>query len=126
ELVEARLLETKPKYDRARVTAILRASAARRVPPCPHFGVCGGCPTQHVESRTQVAAKQRWLDDNLARIGTVKCVALLPPIHGEAGGYRYRARLSERYVAGKGEAVVGFREREPAYGADMHACDVLP
>src|SRR5471030_1277714 len=67
ELVEARLLEAKPKYDRALATAILRASASRRVPRCPHFGVCGGCATQHVDGRTQVAAKQRWLEDNLAR-----------------------------------------------------------
>ena len=126
ELVEARLLETKPKYNRARVTAILRASAARRVPPCPHFGVCGGCATQHVESRTQVAAKQRWLEDNLARIGKVKSDAMLPPIHGEEWGYRYRARLSVRYVGGKGGALVGFRERKSTYVADMHACDVLP
>ena len=126
ELVEARLLETKPKYDRARVTAILRSSASRRAPPCPHFGVCGGCVTQHVESRTQVAAKQRWLEDNLARIGKVKADAMLPPIHGEEWGYRYRARLSVRYVEGKGGALVGFRERKSTYVADMHACGVLP
>jgi len=126
ELVEARLLESRPKYDRARVTAILRASAARREPPCRHFGVCGGCVSQHVESRTQVAAKQRWLEDNLARIGKVKAEAMLSPIHGEEWGYRYRARLSVRYVEGKGGALVGFRERKSTYVADMHACSVLP
>ena len=126
ELVEARLLEAKPKYDRARVTAILRSSASRRAPLCPYFGVCGGCVTQHVDARTQVAAKQRWLEDNLARIGKVRADAMLPPIYGEEWGYRYRARLSVRYVEGKGGALVGFRERKSTYVADMHACGVLP
>jgi len=126
ELVEARLLETKPKFDRARVTEILRASASRREPPCPHFGVCGGCVTQHVDARTQVAAKQRGLEDNLARIGKVKAEAMLAPIYGEEWGYRHRARLSVRYVEAKGGALVGFREKKSTYVADMHSCEVLP
>ena len=126
ELVEARLLETKPKFDRARVTEILRPSPARREPRCPHFGVCGGCATQHVEGRTQVAAKQRGLEDNLARIGKVNAEAMLAPIHGEEWGYRHRARLSVRFVENKGGALVGFREKKSTYVTDMRSCEVLP
>jgi 23S rRNA (uracil1939-C5)-methyltransferase len=126
ERVEARLLESKPKFDRARVTAILRASASRRDPACPYFGTCGGCATQHVDARTQVAAKQRWLEDNLARIGKLRAGAMLAPIHGAEWGYRHRARLSVRYVDGKGGALVGFRERKSTYVADMQSCKVLP
>ncbi len=126
ERVEAQLLESKSKFDLARVTAVLRASSSRREPRCPYFGRCGGCATQHVDARTQVAAKQRWLEDNLARIGKVKADAMLAPIHGEEWGYRHRARLSVRYVEGKGGALVGFRERRSTYVADMNSCEVLP
>ena len=126
EVVEARLLEAKPKFDRARVTEILQASASRREPRCPHFGVCGGCATQHVDARTQVAAKQRGLEDNLARIGKVAADSMLPPIYGEEWGYRHRARLSVRFVEGKGGALVGFREKKSTYVADMRSCEVLP
>ena len=49
-----------------------KRSAGRREPRCPHFGVCGGCATQHADERTQMAAKQRWLEDNLERIGKVR------------------------------------------------------
>ena len=126
ELVEARLLESKSKFDRARVVEVLRPSPSRREPRCPHFGVCGGCATQHVDARTQVAAKQRWLEDNLARIGKVTAGAMLAPIHGAEWGYRHRARLSVRYVEGKGGALVGFRERKSTYVADMQSCAVLP
>jgi 23S rRNA (uracil1939-C5)-methyltransferase len=126
ETVEARILESKPKFDRARATAILGASASRRAPRCPHFGTCGGCATQHAELRTQVAAKQRWLEDNLARIGKVSAEAMLAPIYGPEWGYRHRARLSVRYVESKGGALVGFRERRSTYVADMQGCPVLP
>ncbi|HXC41321.1 MAG TPA: 23S rRNA (uracil(1939)-C(5))-methyltransferase RlmD, partial [Burkholderiales bacterium] len=108
------------------VTSILRASASRREPACPYFGTCGGCATQHVDARTQVAAKQRGLEDNLARIGKVEVGAMLAPIHGAEWGYRARARLSVRYVEGKGGALVGFRERKSTYVADMSSCEVLP
>jgi 23S rRNA (uracil1939-C5)-methyltransferase len=88
--------------------------------------VCGGCATQHVEARTQVAAKQRWLEDNLARIGKVRPGAMLAPIHGEEWGYRTRARFSVRYVARRGGGLVGFRERRSTWVADLEGCDVVP
>ena len=51
---------------------------------------------------------------------------MLRPIEGPAWGYRYRARLSVRYVAKKGGVLVGFHERKSSYVADMRSCDVLP
>jgi 23S rRNA (uracil1939-C5)-methyltransferase len=108
------------------VVRVIYASAARREPNCPHFGLCGGCATQLVDLRTQVAAKQRWLEDNLERIGKVSPETMLAPIYGEEWGYRRRARLSVRYVEKKGGAMVGFRERRSTHVADMRGCEVLP
>jgi 23S rRNA (uracil1939-C5)-methyltransferase len=51
---------------------------------------------------------------------------MLRPIEGPTWGYRYRARLSVRYVAKKGEVLVGFHERKSRYVADMKSCAVLP
>ena len=72
-----------------------------------------------------MAAKQRGLEDNLARIGRVQPDLLLPIIYGPQWGYRSRARLSVRHVPKKGGALVGFRERRSTYVADMDACHVL-
>jgi 23S rRNA (uracil1939-C5)-methyltransferase len=126
ETVEAELVRRRPSFDLMKIAAVLRPSAARRAPRCPHFGVCGGCATQHADAPTQLAAKQRWLEDCLARIGRVKPETILPPVYGEEWGYRRRARLSVRYVARKGGALVGFRERRSTYVADMTSCAVMP
>jgi len=126
ETVEARLIGGRRSFDLMRATAVVHESSARRVPRCAYFGVCGGCATQHADARTQVAAKQRWLEDCLQRIAKVEPGCILAPIHGEEWGYRRRARLSVRYVANKGVAMVGFRERRSTFVADMDSCEVLP
>ena len=126
ELVQAEIVRGKPSFDIARAVKVIRASAGRREPRCPHFGVCGGCIAQHADGRTQVAAKQRWLEDCLVRIGKTKPETMLPPVYGEEWGYRHRARLSVRRVAKKGGVLVGFRERRSSYVADMRECHVVP
>jgi len=119
------LHERKPSYETGRAVSILRSSWGRREPGCPHFGTCGGCATQHADAWTQMAAKQRVLEENLARIGKVRPEMLLPIVYGPEWGYRHRARLSVRRVAKKG-VLVGFRERRSTYVADMQECLVLP
>ena len=126
ESVDLQIWQRHPKYDLANATRILNASSLRVVPPCPHFDRCGGCSLQHLDPRAQVAIKQRVLEDNLARIGKVECETMLSPIHGPAWGYRHRARLSARYVAKKGGALVGFRERRTHWVVEMNSCEVLP
>ena len=99
-------------------------------PGCPHFGLhqgaCGGCKIQHLHPAAQVAVKQRVLEDNLAHLAKVRAEQILRPIEGPTWGYRYRARLSVRYVPRKGTVLVGFHERKSRYVADMTVCPVLP
>src|SRR3989338_7259993 len=115
----------KPSYEQAQVGQILKQSFMRVQPKCANFGVCGGCSMQHLEARAQVAVKQRVLEDNLERIGKVKAETMLPPIYGQAWGYRQRARLSVRHVLKKGKTLVGFREKNGKYVADMRHCEIL-
>ncbi len=130
ELVSAQTTRRKNQWEQASLTEIHRESALRVSPRCPHFGLhagaCGGCKMQHLEPLAQVAVKQRVLEDNLWHLGKVKAQSLLRPIAGPAWGYRYRARLSVRYVAKKDAVLVGFHERKSRYVADMQQCEVLP
>ncbi|MEY4427976.1 MAG: hypothetical protein RLZZ182_665 [Pseudomonadota bacterium] len=105
----------------------LRCESSQRVTPkCEFFGLCGGCKMQHFHPAAQVAVKQRVLEDNLWHLGKVKAERLLRPIEGPTWGYRYRARLSVRYVAKKNTVLVGFHERKSRYVADMSTCEILP
>jgi 23S rRNA (uracil1939-C5)-methyltransferase len=113
-------------FDLGTVTQVLRESSQRVTARCRFFGTCGGCAMQHVEPSAQVAAKQRVLEDNLARLGKVKPEQILPPVMGPSWGYRNRARLSVHYVAKKGGVLVGFHERRSSFVADTFSCEVLP
>jgi len=126
ESVEYVPYQRKPNYELADTTRILRASPSRVIPRCPHFGVCGGCSLQHMDLRAQVAAKQRILEDNLARIWKFRAQIMLSPILGPDWRYRYRARLSARYVEKKSRQLLGFHERRSSFVADMGSCEVLP
>ncbi len=126
EAVNIRTWRRKRRFDFAAVTAIHRQSSMRVVPLCPHYERCGGCSLQHLDAAAQVAAKQRVLEDNLLHLGGVRPEVVMRAIHGPVWGYRHRARLSVRMVAGKKGALVGFHERRTHYVVDMDSCQVLP
>lgn len=126
ERVTAQTVRRKPSYEIARVDEVLRPSSQRVKPRCPHFGVCGGCVMQHLDPSSQVAIKQRALEDTFWHVGKLRPARVLPPLYGPTWGYRYRARLSVRYVPKKGGVLVGFHERKSSYVADMRECHVLP
>ena len=126
ERVLAAVVRRKPSYEIARTTSVLRSSSQRVSPPCPHFGVCGGCVMQHLDPAAQVAVKQRALEDTLKHIGGLRPETVLTPLYGPAWGYRYRARLAVRHVVKKGGVLVGFHERKSSFVCDMSTCRVLP
>ena len=130
ERVQVSVARRKNQWEQGPMSALGRESAQRVRPGCPHFGLhagaCGGCKMQHLHASTQVAVKQRVLEDNLWHLAKVRPDRLLRPIEGPAWGYRDRARLSVRFVARKGTVLVGFHERKSRYVADMQVCPVLP
>ena len=130
EYVSANINRTKHSWEQGTLTEVHRSSPQRVTPQCPHFGLhtgaCGGCKMQHLHTSAQVAVKQRALEDNLWHLGKVKPDLILRPIEGPAWGYRFRARLSVRFVRKKAAVLVGFHERKSRYVADMQVCPVLP
>ena len=125
ERAEISIYRKHAKYNSANAVAILKSSAQRAEPKCRYFGRCGGCSMQHLEPSAQVAAKQRVLEENLARIGKVRPDIILAALHGPSWRYRTRARLSARWVDKKGGGLVGFREKRSSFIADMASCEVL-
>ncbi|MDB5747815.1 MAG: rRNA ((1939)-C(5))-methyltransferase RlmD, partial [Massilia sp.] len=116
----------KKNWEAGRMVTLQRASSMRVEPRCQHFGYCGGCSMQHLEPTAQVAMKQRTLEDNLWHLSKVKAENIMRPLHGPTWGYRFRARLSVRWVAKKETVLVGFHERASAFVADITFCHILP
>jgi len=124
ERVLARVLHGRRKFDEATTMEVLRASPARIEPRCAAFAVCGGCSLQHLSAEDQLAHKQHTLLEMMAHAG-IEIGEVLPPLVGETWGYRLKARLGVKYVDRKGRALVGFRERDTPFIADMRRCEVL-
>ncbi len=127
ERVVAKQTAKSRHFDEATTVEVLSASADRVQPRCPHFGTCGGCVLQHLAEDKQILSKQQVLIDNLQRIGHVQPGLLLPPLTDAAWGYRRKGRLSVRRVEKKDKTLVGFREADPRFVADLSVCyTVIP
>ena len=130
ELVNVNVHRKKNNWELGTLSHIHKESSQRVKPQCIYFGLhsnaCGGCKMQHLNPSAQVAVKQRVIEDNLWHLGKVKPEFILRPIQGLDWYYRYRARLSVRYVRKKAKVLIGFHERKSSYVADMSSCEVLP
>ena len=125
ETVSAQITNRTRHFDEARMLQVQVASPDRVTSRCAHFGQCAGCVLQHLAEPMQIAAKQEVLFDNLQRIGHVQPATVLEPLRDAAWGYRRKGRLSVRYVDKKERTVVGFREDNPRFVADLHECHTV-
>lgn len=125
EQVRMQYTECHGKYDEGRAIEILSASPDRVEPRCAQAHLCGGCSLQHMQASAQIAMKQNMLLDQLKHFGDLHLPELLPPLTGPTFGYRRKARLGAKYVAKKGGALVGFREKHSSYLAQIDQCHVL-
>ena len=105
------LLTRSPRSASSRAARISARAAAAR---------CSILP-----AAAQIAAKQRVLAENFERIGKVEPQRWLDPLTDEAWGYRRKGRLSVKWVAKKGKVLVGFREDNPRFVADLSVCHTL-
>lgn len=112
-------------FDEADIDTLLRVSPDRVEPVCAHFGTCGGCALQHLSPTAQIAAKQRVLRENFERIGKIEPASWLVPLTDQPWGYRRKGRLSVKWVGKKDKVVVGFRETNPRFVADLAHCHTL-
>ena len=95
ETVTVHETKTHRGFKEARLLRVVEPSPDRAVPPCPHYGLCGGCDLQHAAYPAQLAIKQQILQEALER-------AHLDPVPDQPGptlpsplafGYRSRLRL---------------------------------
>jgi 23S rRNA (uracil1939-C5)-methyltransferase len=106
--------------DRRELEAVLEPSPERAVPPCPHFGVCGGCALQHWEHAAYLAWKVDRLRATLAR---ERIETEFLPAFAAAPETRRRVALHAR-PGRKDSARLGFKERKSWNVVDIHVCPI--
>lgn len=125
ETVTCRITQKRGSYQEAEIQTIITASPDRATPPCPHFGLCGGCSLQHMTVDAQTQLKQQTLLEQLAHFGKVTPEGVLPPLQAASIGYRRKARLGVKFVIKKDKLLVGFREKSSNYLAELEQCLTL-
>lgn len=125
EKVVARNLFGRKNRGRVETLEVLQPSADRVQARCPSFGNCGACSLQHMSMDAQLARKQDALLKSLKETGFVEPAEVYPPLDASHWNYRRKARLSVRDVAAKGRVLIGFRERDGRFVADMNECHIL-
>ncbi|MFN3786160.1 MAG: 23S rRNA (uracil(1939)-C(5))-methyltransferase RlmD, partial [Thiothrix sp.] len=125
EQVTFRYTAHKAKHDEGKLESVLQVSSERVTPQCQHFGVCGACSWQHIAVEAQIRHKQQAMLDQLQRIGKVQPQTVFAPLTAEAWGYRRKARLGVRWVRKKAKALVGFREKDSGFLAELRRCEIL-
>jgi len=83
---------------RAELLEVLDASLDRVLPPCPHFGDCGGCALQHWARGPYLAWKADLIRQALARVRLE--TEILPPFEAPPGSRR-RLALHARRIDGR-------------------------
>lgn len=121
-----RVTRRKSNFDDAELADILQPSTQRVTPPCEFFARCGGCTLQHLGSEYQLAHKQAMLIEQLTHFAEVQPrQGYLPALSAADLGYRRKTRLSCKFVIKKDQVLVGFREKNSHFVADITRCEVL-
>lgn len=117
ERVGVRVVKESKGHVQAEVTHFIERSVSRVDPPCPVFGLCGGCAYQHMPYEMQLAVKTEQVRSVLARLGGISdcdvqpCVASPQP-------YGYRNRITVHIRQGK----TGFHRRGGRGLVDVARC----
>lgn len=120
---EVRVEEARKDFVRGTSVRIRTASPDRADPPCPYFGICGGCQWQHLAYPAQLDWKRRMLEELLIRIGKLEGVPVAPMVEPGAP-WEYRARAHFKVIGGA-RPCIGFHRRESNRVVDIDRCPLL-
>jgi 23S rRNA (uracil1939-C5)-methyltransferase len=109
-----------PGESRAEPLAILEPSGERVAPVCPHFGTCGGCTLQHMETGAYLAWKREQVVGALASRGLDAPVEEVRPVP-------LASRRRATFALGRtGQGIAfGYRAARSHDIVDVGACPVL-
>lgn len=92
DVVDVMTTKKRKAYFEGVATKFHTLSDKRTEPVCEHFGTCGGCKWQHMGYEHQLYFKQKEVENNLKRIGSLE-LPEITPILGSKEHYFYRNKM---------------------------------
>jgi 23S rRNA (uracil1939-C5)-methyltransferase len=120
EVVEVAIVREKKDYAEGVVRQLLKTSPERSVPPCPVFGVCGGCQLQHLSDEAQIRHKTEVANEFIGKVRQEEPFTSYPilsspsPLH-----YRLRAQLAIQ------NGQIGFYQKRSHVIVPIMTCPLL-
>jgi 23S rRNA (uracil1939-C5)-methyltransferase len=106
----------------ASIVEVVKPSTVRVEPPCPYFGLCGGCDFQQLEYEAQLAAKVEIIRDCLHRIGHIEPIPDILMVPSPAQ-WQYRSRANWQFDPKTKR--LGYFARGSHEVCDVEVCAVL-
>jgi 23S rRNA (uracil1939-C5)-methyltransferase len=106
----------------ASIVEVVKPSPVRIEPPCPYFGLCGGCDFQQLAYEAQLAAKVEIIRDCLHRIARIEAPPDIVMVPSPAQ-WQYRSRANWQFDPKTKR--LGYFARGSHDVCDVEVCAVL-
>lgn len=121
--IHCRVVREKKRFAEAEMLELIEPSPARRTPPCPVFGTCGGCQWQHLPYAFQNRWKEKIFADTLRRHGGAQGDFLRPLVCSDRE-WNYRSRVQFKCRQTENGFVMGFYRRGSHFVVDVDDCPI--
>ena len=122
DVVSVKIRDLKKRMAFADIVEIQQAGPHRIAPPCPYYGVCGGCDFQHLSYEAQLEAKSGIIRDCLHRTGKIEYDGEIPVI-ASPQQFEYRSRA--RWHVDREKQKIGYFARDSHVVIDISTCPIL-
>ncbi len=92
DVVDVQTFKKRKAYYEGKAVHFHEYSADRVIPPCQHFGSCGGCKWQNMQYEKQLYYKNNEVFNHLKRIGKIE-LPDFEPIKGSDKQFYYRNKM---------------------------------
>lgn len=121
EEVSADLVPAGKQAFRAEHVVWLTESPDRAVPPCPYFGICGGCGLQHMNDKAYTQFKKEQVQKAFQKFNLD--TTCLEDVHKVPPGHR--RRINFRAVKEGDHVALGFHQRRSHNVSNIEHCLLL-
>lgn len=124
DIIEARIVKVLKNYAYGKVEKIVKPSEDRIISDCKYFPQCGGCSFRHINYKSELKIKEKFVYDAFTRIGGINAEFL--PILGCDCPDKYRNKAQYPVGTDNNRPVCGFYAKRSHRIIAGNKCRLLP